>query len=88
MTKNAHRVINLANEMSILLEHSIKTWSILHGSLTCITFEFACKSIYSFGETSEQESFFIKALFAVFRPLFAVEFRWIFVLHQINICRS
>jgi len=53
MTRHAHRVINLANEMSILLEHSIKTWSISHGSLTLVTFEFACKSIYSFGETLE-----------------------------------
>jgi len=35
-----------------------------------MTFEFACESIYSFGETTEQESFFFKVLFAVFRPLF------------------
>jgi len=40
------------------------------GSLTLITFKFACKSIYSFGETLEQESFFSKVLFAAFRPLF------------------
>jgi len=53
MTKHAHRVSNLANEMSILLEYSIKTWSSLDGSVTVITFEFACNSIYSFGETLE-----------------------------------
>jgi len=29
-----------------------------------------CKSICSFGETLEQESFFSKALFAAFHPLF------------------
>jgi len=53
MTKHAHRVINLANEMLILLEYSIKTWSISYGSLMRVTFEFACKSIYSCGETLE-----------------------------------
>jgi len=53
MTKHAHRVINLANGMSILLEVLIKTWSFFYGRVTLITFEFACKSIYSFGETLE-----------------------------------
>jgi len=53
MTKHAHRVSNLANEDVNLVGILDRTWSILYGSLTLITFEFACNSIYSFGETSE-----------------------------------
>jgi len=70
MTKHAHRASNLANEDVDLVGTVDQTWSYFCGSATLITFKFACKSICSFGETSEQESFFIEALFAVFRPLF------------------
>jgi len=58
MMKHAHRVSNLANEDVDLVGAFDQTWSVSHGSLTVITFEFACNSICSFGETSEQESFF------------------------------
>jgi len=58
MTKHAHRASNLANEMSILLEHSTKTWSFLHGSSTITSFKLACDSICSFGETPGQETLF------------------------------
>jgi len=68
--KHAHRVINLANEDVNLVGTIDQTWSHFHGRAMLITFEFACKRICSFGETSEQESFFIEVLFAVFRPLF------------------
>jgi len=68
--KHAHRVSNLANEDVDLVGMVDQTWSHFHCGAMLITFEFAYKSIYSFGETSEWESFFIKALFAVFHPLF------------------
>jgi len=53
MMKHAHRASNLANEDVDLVGASDQTWSVSHGSLTVITFEFACISIYSFGETLE-----------------------------------
>jgi len=57
MTKHAYRASNLANGDVNLVGAFDQTWSISHGSLTVITFEFACNSIYYFGETLEQESF-------------------------------
>jgi len=51
MTKHAHRVSNLANEDVNLVGILDRIWSILYGSLTLISFKFACKSIYSFGDT-------------------------------------
>jgi len=53
MTKHAHRVSNLANEDVDLVGAFHQTWSISYGSLMLITFEFACNSICSFGETLE-----------------------------------
>jgi len=53
MMKHAHRVSNLANEDVNLDGAFDQTWSVSHGSLTVMTFEFACCSIHSFGETSE-----------------------------------
>jgi len=54
MMKHAHRVSNLANEDVDLVGVFDQTWSVSYGSLvTVITFEFACTSIYSFGETLE-----------------------------------
>jgi len=70
-----HRASNLANEMSILLECLIKTWSSLHGSATVMTFEIACKSICSFGETMEQESFFLRCCLLCFVPCLWSKFR-------------
>jgi len=60
MTKDAHRVSNLANEDVNLVGMLDRMWSVLHGSSTLATFKFACESICSFGETSEQESFFLR----------------------------
>ena len=70
MTKHVHRVSNLANKDVDLVGIADQTWSYFCGSVTLITFKIACKSICSFGETLEQESFFIKVLFATFHPLF------------------
>jgi len=53
MTKHAHRVSNLANEDVDLVGVFDQTWSSFYGSLMLITFEFACVSIYCFGETLE-----------------------------------
>jgi hypothetical protein len=53
MTKHAHRVSNLAKEDVDPLEVFDQTWSFSYGSLMLITFEFACNSIYSIGETLE-----------------------------------
>jgi len=53
MTKHAHRVSNLANEDVNLVGIFNQTWSYFYGRVTLITFEFACNSIYSFGETLE-----------------------------------
>jgi len=53
MMKHAHRAINLANEDVGLVGAFDQTWSISHGGLTRTTFEFACNSICSFGETLE-----------------------------------
>jgi len=53
MMKHAHRASKLANEDANLVGAFNQTWSVLHGSLTVATFEFACDSIHSFGETSE-----------------------------------
>jgi len=53
MMKHAHRVSNLANEDVDLVGIFDQTWSYFYGRVTLITFEFACKSIYSFGETLE-----------------------------------
>jgi len=53
MTKHAHGVINLANEDVDLVGIFDQTWSFFYGRVTLITFEFACNSIYSFGETLE-----------------------------------
>jgi len=53
MMKHAHRVSNLANEDVDLVGAFDQTWSVSYGSLTVVTFEFACNSIYSFGETLE-----------------------------------
>jgi len=53
MTKHAHRVSNLANEDVDLVGVFDQTWSSFYGSLMLITFEFACISIYSIGETLE-----------------------------------
>jgi len=43
----------LANEDVDLVGIFDNMCSYFHGSLTLITFEFACNSIYSFGETLE-----------------------------------
>jgi len=75
MTKHARRASNLANEDVDLIGMLEQTWSCFCSRAMLTTFKFACKSICSFGETLEQESFFSKVLFAVFRPLFAVDFR-------------
>jgi len=40
MTKHAHRASNLANEDVNLVGMFDQTWSVLHGSLTVMTFEF------------------------------------------------
>jgi len=53
MTKHAHRVNNLANEDVNLVGVFDQTWSSFYGSLMLMTFEFACNSSYSFGETLE-----------------------------------
>jgi len=53
MTKHAHRASNLANEDVDLVGIVDQTWSYFHGSAMLITFKFACKRIYSFGETLE-----------------------------------
>jgi len=74
MMKHVHRVSNLANEDVNLVGMLDQTWSILHGSLTLISFKFACKSIYSFGDTLGWKTLFKSVIFAVFRPLFVVEF--------------
>jgi len=80
MTKHAHRAINLANEDVNLVGAFDQTWTISHGSLTLMTFEFACKSICSFGETSEQESFFLRCCSLRFVPCLRSNFRWIIVV--------
>jgi len=51
--KHAHRVSNLAKEDVDLAGRIDQTWSYFYGRVTVITFEFACNSIYSFGETLE-----------------------------------
>jgi len=51
--KHAHRVSNLAKEDVDLVGRVDQTWSDFYGRVIFITFEFACKSIYSFGETLE-----------------------------------
>jgi len=53
MAKHAHRVSNLANEDVNLVGRVDQTWSYFCGSAMLTTFKFACKSICSFGETSE-----------------------------------
>jgi len=53
MTKHVHRVSNLANGDVDLIGIFDQTWSSFYGRVMLITFEFACKSIYSFGETLE-----------------------------------
>jgi len=53
MTKHAYRVMNLANEDIDLVGMFNNMCINCYGSLTLITFEFACKSIYSFGQTLE-----------------------------------
>jgi len=60
MTKHAQRVSNLAKEDVDPLEVFDQTWSFSHGSLMLITFNFACNSSSSFGETLELESFFLR----------------------------
>jgi len=60
MMKRAHRVSNLANQDADPVGTSDQTWSNSCGSLKLITFKFACKSICSFGDTSEEESFFLR----------------------------
>jgi len=52
MTKHAHRVSNLAKEDVNLVGIIDQTWSSFYGRAMLITFKFACKSSYSFGETS------------------------------------
>jgi len=63
MMKHAHRVSNLAKEDVDLVGRINQTWSPFYGRVMLITFEIACKSIYSFGETSEWESFFLRYCF-------------------------
>jgi len=53
MMQHAHRASNLANEDVDLVGVFDQTWSVSYGSLTVMTFKFACKSICSFGETLE-----------------------------------
>jgi len=53
MTKHAHRASNLANEDVDLVGVFDQTCSCFHGNLMLTTFEFACISICSFGETLE-----------------------------------
>jgi len=53
MMKHAHHVINLANEDVDLVGIIDQTWSYFYGRAMFTTFEFACNSICSFGETSE-----------------------------------
>jgi len=53
MTKHAHHASNLANQDVDLVGVFKETWSYFYGGATFITFKFACKSICSFGETSE-----------------------------------
>jgi len=66
MMKHAHRAINLANEDVDLVGTIDQTWSCFHGGAMLTTFEFACDSICSFGETSEQESFFSRCCLMCF----------------------
>jgi len=68
MTKHAHRVGNLANEDVDLVGAFDQTWSCFYGGAKLMTFEFACKSMCSFGETSEQESFFLRCCSLHFVP--------------------
>jgi len=49
--KHAHRVSNLAKEDVDLVGRIDRKWSSFYGRVILITFEFACKSSYSFGET-------------------------------------
>jgi len=51
MMKHAHRVSNLAKEDVDLVGRIDQTWSSFYGRVILITFKFACKSSYSFGET-------------------------------------
>jgi len=60
MTKHAHRASYFANEDVDLVGTFDQTWSLSHGSSALVTFEFACNDICSVGETSEQESFFLR----------------------------
>jgi len=51
--KHAHLAMNLANQDVDLVGMFNNMCSYFYGSLTLITFEVACKSICSFGETSD-----------------------------------
>jgi len=82
MSKHVHRAVNLANEDVDFVGTLDQTWSILHGSLTCTTFEFACKSIHSFGETLEWESVFLRCCLLSFVPCLWSKFWWRFVVCQ------
>jgi len=59
--------------------------SYFYGSLTLITFEFACKSIYSFGETLEEESFFLRccSLHFITVPCLQSNFWLIIIVYQL-----
>ena len=68
MAKHAHRASNLANGDVDLVGMFDQTWSVSCGSLTVLTFEFACNSICSSGETLEYESFFLRCCSLYFVP--------------------
>jgi len=53
MMKQAHHASNHTNGDVNFVGVFDKTWSHFYGSATLITFEFACESICSFGETLE-----------------------------------
>jgi len=82
MMKHAHRVMNLANEDVNLVGTFDNMCSYFCGSLTLITFEFACDSIHSFGETSEQEGFFSRCCSLHFIPCLWLNFQWIIIVYQ------
>ena len=82
MMKHAHRVSNLAKEDVDLIGRIDQTWSSFHGRAMFTTFEFACDSICSFGETSEQESFFLRHCSLHFVPCLWSNFRWIIIVYQ------
>jgi len=68
MLKHAHHAMNLANGEVDLVGALDKTRSCLCGSATLMAFKVARKSICSFGEALEWESFFSRCCLLHFVP--------------------